>query len=620
MAEHVNAGAARPTADRERQLRELFPEAVSEGRIDFDKLRLLLGEAATGSERYQFSWAGRADAIDVLRTPSRATLLPDRDRSLDFDATKNAILEGDNLEVLKLLARGYSGRVKLIYIDPPYNTGNDFVYPDDFRDPLSVYLRMTGQADAAGNLLTSNPDTGGRYHSAWLSMMYPRLFLARQLLRDDGVLCVSIDDHEVHHLRMILNEVFGEENFVAQIVWQKKYSPANDAFEVSAVHDYIVMYKRGSHSDGVPSIGKLSRTDKQDSAYKNPDNDPRGPWKAADYTCNKSAEERPNLYYPLIRPTTGEEVWPNKTRVWGAAKDTHEANVADNRIWWGITGNAAKPAFKRFLSEMDGMIVSTWWPWSECGHTDEARKEVIESFPEAARTFDTPKPTRLIKRILEISTQPGSNDIVLDFFAGSGTAGQAVLELNREDGGNRQVLLVQLQEPTGNPQFPTIADICIERVRRVVAKLKAATGDLTRAVPEDLGFKVFRLAESHVKVWAGVEDRTPAGYQKALTLFTEESLRDGWTAEGVLWEVALREGYGLNATLAAVAGVPSAWRVSDPDKSPRQSLVAVLSPTLPPDLTARLGLTANDVLVVRESALDDTLAANLSLQCRLKAV
>ena len=210
MAEHVNAGAVRPTADRERQLRELFPEAVSEGHIDFDKLRLLLGEAATGSERYQFSWAGRADAIDVLRTPSRATLLPDRERSLGFDATKNAILEGDNLEVLKLLARGYSGRVKLIYIDPPYNTGNDFVYPDDFRDPLGVYLRMTGQANAAGNLLTSNPDTGGRYHSAWLSMMYPRLFLARQLLRDDGVLCVSIDDHEVHHLRMLLNEVFGE--------------------------------------------------------------------------------------------------------------------------------------------------------------------------------------------------------------------------------------------------------------------------------------------------------------------------------------------------------------------------------------------------------------------------
>ena len=217
----VTDGAVSPTADRERQLRELFPEAVTEGKVDVEKLRLLLGESAAGAERYQFGWAGRADAIDVLRTPSRATLLPDAAHSLDFDATRNAIVEGDNLEVLKLLARGYAGRVKLIYIDPPYNTGNDFVYPDDFRDPLGVYLRMTGQADAAGNLLTSNPDTGGRYHSAWLSMMYPRLFLARQLLREDGVICVSIDDHEVHHLRMILNEVFGEENFVAQIVWQK---------------------------------------------------------------------------------------------------------------------------------------------------------------------------------------------------------------------------------------------------------------------------------------------------------------------------------------------------------------------------------------------------------------
>ena len=217
--DHVTDDPFSPTADRERKLRELFPEAVSEGKIDFEKLRLLVGEATAGSERYQFSWAGRADAIDVLRTPSRATLLPDPAHSLDFDATRNAIVEGDNLEVLKLLARGYAGRVKLIYIDPPYNTGNDFVYPDDFRDPLGVYLRFTGQADADGNLLTSNPDTGGRYHSAWLSMMYPRLFLARQLLRDDGVLCVSIDDHEVHHLRMILNEVFGEENFVATCIW-----------------------------------------------------------------------------------------------------------------------------------------------------------------------------------------------------------------------------------------------------------------------------------------------------------------------------------------------------------------------------------------------------------------
>ena len=262
-------------------------------------------------------------------------------------------------------------------------------------------------------------------------------------------------------------------------------------------------------------------------------------------------------------------------------------------------------------------VSNTWWPHEYAGHNKEATLEVKELFGGEA-PFDTAKPVKLIRRMLELFTK--QEGLVVDFFAGSGTTAQAVLELNREDGSNRQFILVQLPEPTGNTQFPTIADICAERVRRVIAKLKAAPGDLTRTTPEDLGFKVFRLAESHLKAWDGSADRTPAGYQRALSLFAADTLRPGWTEAGLLWEVALKEGYGLNSTLAPVPGVEYAWRVADPDKAPAQSFLAVLSKSVPQDVIVRLGLTREDLLVVRDSALDDTLAANLALQCRLKTV
>ncbi len=248
------------TDDQLAALQALMPQVFSEGKIDFERLRAALGDLADDRpERYSFSWAGKRDAIRMLQAPSRATLIPARDESLDFDATQNLFIEGDNLEVLKLLYKPYFGRVKMIYIDPPYNTGNDFVYPDNFADPLDAYLRLTGQKDSAGNLLTSNPETGGRYHSAWLSMMYPRLFMARQLLREDGVIFVSIDDHEVHNLRLLMNEIFGEENFVASIVWQKKYAASSDDQGIASMHDYILGYSRSNDYER----GLLPRTDTQ---------------------------------------------------------------------------------------------------------------------------------------------------------------------------------------------------------------------------------------------------------------------------------------------------------------------------------------------------------------------
>lgn len=467
--EKVARESADPTADRRAEFRRLFPDVFADGRVDLDKLRVALGESvATGTERFRFEWAGKADAATVLQAPSRATLVPCPAESVDFGTTKNVFVEGDNLEVLKLLYKGYAGRVKLIYIDPPYNTGQDFVYPDDFADPLGKYLELTGQRDAAGNLLTSNPETSGRYHSAWLSMMYPRLFLARQLLRDDGVIAVSIDDHEAHHLRMLLNEVFGEENFVAVAVWQKAYTSNMTAKHVSATHDYVMIYARNAERT---AVGRLGRTQEQVDKFQNPDGDPRGPWKAENLSAGK--------FYAAgqfeITTPAGRKVLPPPGRYWRCNESQYGKWLGDGRITFGKDGQG-RPMLKKYLSEVGELTPNTWWTHQECGSNKEASIDVKKLFDGNA-VFDTPKPTKLLRRLLDLFTQADS--LVLDFFAGSATTAQAVLELNREDGGDRRFVLVQLPERTGKKDYPTIAEIGKERVRRVIAKLKAASaGDI----------------------------------------------------------------------------------------------------------------------------------------------
>jgi len=593
-------------------LRILLPQAFTEGRIDPEKLLASLGELIDDRpERYSFSWAGKRDAIRLLQAPSRATLTPARDEALDFDATQNLFIEGDNLEVLKLLYKPYFGRVKMIYIDPPYNTGNDFVYPDNFADPLDTYLQLTGQKDSAGNLLTSNPEPGGRYHSTWLSMMYPRLFLARQLLREDGVIFVSIDDHEVHNLRLLMNEIFGEENFVASIVWQKKYAASSDDQGIASMHDYILVYSRSDDYER----GLLPRTDTQLSRYTNLDNDPRGDWASDNYLSNKSKEQRPTLYYPVKHPRTGKEVWPPEHAVWRYSKSKHAQMEAENRLYWGPKQSYERPRLKRFVSELkSGIVPSTWWPHTEAGHNDEAKKHLAELMGNPS-TFSTPKPVRLIKRLLQIGTSE-YDDIVLDFFAGSCATTQAVLELNREDGGNRRFIMVQLPEPTGNPQFPTIAEIGKERIRRVIARMnKRREGQLALDKPEDLGFKVFKLAPSNYKQWDGAQPDA-AAYARQAELFADP-LAEGWQPENLLYEVALKEGYGLNIQVEATV-VESVQRVSDPEKG--QSFYLTLAGKLVLQDLRPLDLKKDDLFICRDSALDDEAAANLALQCRLKTI
>lgn len=539
-------------ADKRAALWQLFPEARTEaGQVDWAQLQRALGEMIdTGRERYGLTWPGKADCFRAIQAPTLATLRPAPQASVQWDAAQNLLIEGDNLEVLKLLQKGYMGRVKMIYIDPPYNTGNDFIYPDNYSESLQTYMAYTGQVDGDGRRMTTNSDTDGRFHSKWLNMMYPRLYLARNLLRDDGVIFISIDDNEIDNLKKLGNEIFGEENFVGCIIWQKKYAPANDTIDLSASHDYILVFAktRAYSQDGKLQgiLNRESRSDAMDKAYQNPDNDSRGPWKAGDYGSNKSAEERPNLFYPVIHPN-GTEIWPRRSAVWRYSKERHEQNIQDNRVWWGIDGNNQVPAYKRFLSEVGGVVSQTIWLWNEVGHNDESKKEVQKLF-DGDSPFDTPKPVRLIQKMIQLATEPSNDDIVLDFFAGSGTTAQAVLELNAEDGGNRRFILVQLPEPTGRTDYPTIADITAERVRRVLARQAAAPPTLFHNEQPPAGLRVFKLATSNFRPWQGDVDKTEEALITQLALHIHH-IEQGRTAEDMLYELLLKDGYELTTAV-----------------------------------------------------------------------
>lgn len=599
------------------KLRCLFPECVSEGRVDFDKLRSTLGGAAdSGPGRFTFSWAGKDDAVGLLQTPSRGTLIPLPDQSINFDTTGNSFIEGENLEVLKLLFKPYFGKVKLIYIDPPYNTGQDFIYPDNFIDPLKNYLIQTKQIDDDGNLTTSKVDRAGRIHSGWLSMMYPRLFLARQLLREDGMICVSIDDNEMHHLRMLMNEVFGEENFIATCIWQKRYSRENRGV-IGDVHDYLVFFARDLPSYAVVR-NMLPLNEESAAVYKNPNNDPNGRWRGIPMTAQGT---RPNQMYKVVTPG-GAEHLPPPGRCWSTIEPEYLKLKAEGRIWYGMD-KMGQPNVIRYLSEVEGLVPWTWWPHEEVGHTDEAKKEIHEFFGRE-EAFDTPKPTRLMKRVLHVGTKADQNELVLDFFSGSSTMAQAVLEQNHEDGGNRRFIMVQLPWPTENAEYPTIADYGKERIRKVIANIKGGQPSLKfedAAQPEDLGFKVFKLAAPNIEQWVPDGDRDPEKYANKLHLFDDPLVAD-WKPENVLWEVALREGFGLNTKYVkkTLANGTNLYVVTDPDKDPAQTFLLCLDEEVRADLSKHQPLTADTLFICRDKALDDTAAANLALQCRLKTI
>ena len=454
-----------PEEKREELLR-LFPEVRTEGgQIDFDRLRLALGDMVdTDKERYGLNWPGKAACFKAIQTPSMGTLLPAPEESVNFDTTENLIIEGDNLEALKLLQKSYIGKVKMIYIDPPYNTGNDFIYPDNYSESLQTYLEYTGQTGEEGKRFSSNADTDGRFHSKWLNMMYPRLYLARDLLRDDGVIFISIDDGELENLRFIANELFGEDNFVAQIIWKKRSTPPNDKI-IGANHDYILQIAKNSYQ---LTLNLRERTEAQIKRYKNLDNHPKGPWTPGDLMANiKGGRYVESLDYPIINPITGQQHMPTSDGRgnWRFSREKIDKLIKNDEIYFGEDGKG-RPKLKRFLAEVkEGITYPTIWDFVPLN--TEGSSEMLSIFGDSV-VFENPKPSKLLVELIRHASDV--EDIILDFFAGSGTTAHAVLDLNKQDGGNRKFILVQLPEPTDRTDFPTIADITKERVRRVIKK------------------------------------------------------------------------------------------------------------------------------------------------------
>ncbi len=513
------------------------------------QLKALVGDQTVtdADEKYGLNWHGKKRARQLALTPSTGTLRPCPAESVDWDTTRNLMIEGDNLEVLKLLQKSYAGKVKLIYIDPPYNTGKDFVYPDNFQDNIRNYLELTGQTEG-GARITSNTEASGRFHTDWLNMMYPRLKLAHSLLRDDGVVFVSIADHEIQNLRAVMNEVFGEENFVASVIWQKVYSPKNSARHFSEDHDYIVVYAKNAET-WIPRL--LPRTAEQDSHYSNPDNDPRGVWRVDGMSAR-------NYYskgtYSIITPSGRRIDGPPSGRYWVYSEEKFRELNRDGRIWWGIDGNN-QPGVKRFLSEVgQGRVPQTLWTYEEVGHTQEAKKELIATvdFPNSDVVFDTPKPTRLLRRILQIATAPDSNDLVVDFFAGTGSTMDAVFQQNAEDGGNRRCILVQLPEPLPGAEsvgWTSVADITKARLKGAGRRIK----ENNSLFEGDLGFRVFKLDTSNIRAW------NPQPNDLRTSLFDHlEHLEPGRSSDDILYEILLKLGLDLCVPIARreIAGKP----------------------------------------------------------------
>ena len=543
---------------------KLFPNCLTErigenGRlehaIDFDKLRVELSKGIVEGqqERYQFTWPGKREAMRIANTPTNMTLRPDRESSVDFDNTGNLYIEGDNLEVLKILREDYLGKVKMIYIDPPYNTGNDFVYEDDFSQTSGEFRGKSGMFDEDGNMILQNyevnSESNGRFHTDWLNMIYPRLKVARDLLTEDGVIFISIDDNEVENLRKVCDEVFGERNFIAQLIWERAYSPKNDARFISNSHDYVIMFAKNIDNY---VIGRLDRTDEANARYQNPDNDPRGVWKPSDLSVKTYNAE---CDYPITTPT-GRIIEPPAGRCWSLSKKAFFERLQDNRIWFGSDGNSV-PCIKRFLTELkyDGMAPTSILFYKEVGHSQEGAKEVVSLFGDKG-VFDGPKPVRLLQRLITLANLK-DDSIVLDFFSGSATTAHALMKTNLEKGTDRKFILVQLPEKVSDKKkdqgYGTICEIGKERIRRAGKKIleelatKKAENGLFDKESEptrlDVGFRVLKLDTSNMQdVYYTPEDSSAA------TLF-DDNVKPDRTPEDLLFQVMLEYNLPLSAKI-----------------------------------------------------------------------
>ena len=583
------------------KLRSVFPECVSEGKLDIDKLLSLCGEYIDNDfEKYKFEWKGKANCLRLAQKRSTGTLRPCPEESVDWDTTQNLYIEGDNLEVLKLLQTAYYRKVKMIYIDPPYNTGNDFVYADDFADPMARYKEVTQQTTK------SNPETMGRYHTNWLNMMYPRLRLAANLLRDDGVIFISIDDNEVTNLRKVCDEVFGEENFVGCGVWKRRTSSAMDQSKVSTDHEYLLMYHKGQF---LPFAGYK----KDYKGYSNPDNDPRGPWVAGDLTVGMNADMRPNQYYDLVDPKTGKVYHPSYNRVWSYAPDSMQKLIEEDRIVFP-EDTSQRPMKKRFANELksDANPFSTWM--SEVGLNTEGTRAVYTLFDDKS-LFNYAKPISLIKTIVSQVTE--QDDIVLDFFSGSATTAHAVMQLNTEDGGNRRFILVQLPELCDEKSeaykagYKNICEIGKERIRRVRKKILEEHTQVTMEEdkhPLDVGFRVFKLDTSNLETW----DATPIEDEQLDLLYQRMNsmihrVKPERTDLDMIYEIMLKLGVPLTYSVTPFSiNNKTAYGVGDDCLL----LICLAENVQPEDVEQMTEYAPAKIIISRDSFADDTAMAN----------
>lgn len=650
------------------RLKSVVPEAFPDGRLDLERLAELAGEPVhAGPERYGLTWPGKRDAIAMLQAPSRATLVPERDQSVNFDDAQHIFIEGENLEVLKLLYKSYFGRVKLIYIDPPYNTGNDLIYHDDFADPLASYFRQTGQMTEKGDMTTSEPEKNGRLHSNWLSMMYPRLSLARQMLKDEGVILISINDVEAANLRLLCDDVFGSENFIAQMIWEK--GRKNDAKLLSIGHEYIIVYARsmlalkedntiwreekpgareiwneyarlrGIHGNDhkkieadlqlwYAALPKLHPSKKW-SRYKRVDSN--GPWRDRDISWPGGDGPRYDVEHPVTKKTckVPEAGW-------------RYSNPEDmtRQIMLGLVEfreDHTEPPFRKahlrpvsaeFLDDQDEDAIDDV-------SDDELATQVRGTYfykqsqvsvthlksLMGSKVFDNPKDYEELSRLFRYFAGNDEKPIFMDFFAGSGSSAEAVIRLVANGLSGARFIAVQMpaavnpKERTGKAAlaagWKTIAQLTRERLRRV---LKSDDAKFSLQ-----GFRAFRLATTNIRRWTGVKDATPEGYLQQMEVFSD-TLIAGWKAEDVIWEVALREGFPLAATSVPIgdAKPPVFWRVSDDERG--KAFTICLADHIDLEAVKALGLSKPDLFVCRDTAIDDTVAGNLALQCKLKVL
>lgn len=590
------------------KIAQLFPDCVTEtvdeksGQpkhlIDFEKLKQNLSDSVISerAERYQFTWPDKSKAILLANSPINATLRPCREDSVDFDNTQNLYIEGDNLDVLKCLKETYLHKVKMIYIDPPYNTGNDFVYEDDFAQSSEEYLANSGQFDEQGNRMFTNAESNGRFHTDWLNMIYPRLKVARDLLTDDGVIFISIDDNEVENLRKVCDEVFGEQNFIATLIWERAFAPKNDAKFISSSHDYIVMCAKRIENF---KIGRLERTQEANARYSNPDNDPRGVWTSGDMlvkTYNKSCD------YPITTPS-GKIVNPVPGRCWRFSEESFLEKVKDNRIWFGPEGNGV-PRVKRFLSELkfEGMAPTSILFHKEVGHSQEGSKEVTALFGDKG-VFDGPKPVRLLQRLLTLANLD-DNSIILDFFSGSASTAHAVMKMNAEKQKHCPFIMVQLPEHISEKKkeqgYETVCEIGKERIRRAGKKIKEESPLTTQDL--DTGFRVLKLDSTNMQdIYYSPKDISQAD------LFSQvDNVKPDRTGEDLLFQVMLELGATLDSKIetTTVAG-KTIYNVAE------GYLVACFDPDVTDEVVKSIAQMLPAYAVLRDTSMkDDSTATN----------